>query len=469
MRSNKPLPIYQNVEILDSGSEGKSIGRVGEMIVFVPFVVPGDVVDIQVTRKKKNFAEGKAIHFHAYSDKRVEPFCKHFGLCGGCRWQGMGYEHQLYYKQKQVSDAFDRIGKLSYPVLLPIIPSPKIQHYRNKLEYSFSNKKWLVDGPMGQDMGEIDMRGIGFHLPLMFDRILHLDECYLQPEPSNQIRLAVHEIATAAGYDYYDARKYSGLMRNLMVRNTNTGDLMVILVVGSRDMEAINLILGELRIRFPMITSLMYMVNEKSNDSLNDLHAELYDGKPYMEEVMEGLTFRVGPLSFLQVNSAQSLKMYTLTREFADLKGDELVYDLYTGTGTIANFIASKARKVIGIEYVEAAVEDARVNSEINGVKNTEFYAGDMAKLLTAEFFEIHGKPDVIITDPPRNGMHEHVVAQIRAAAPERVVYVSCNPATQARDLALMTEAYVIEIVQPLDMFPHTQHVENVTLLRRRS
>jgi 23S rRNA (uracil1939-C5)-methyltransferase len=468
MKNKKPLPIYQNVEILDSGSEGKSIGKVGEMVVFVPFVVPGDVVDIQVLKKKKNFAEGKAIFFHAYSDKRTEPFCKHFGLCGGCRWQGMAYEHQLFYKQKQVQDAFERIGKLSFPPLETIIPSPDIKHYRNKLEYSFSNKKWLVDGPLAQEMGSIEMRGLGFHLPTMFDRVLDLEECYLQPEPSNLIRLFVHQLALKAGYDYYNARSYTGLLRNLMIRNTNTGDLMVVLVVSTRDEAAIQHILGELRENFPMITSLMYIVNQKSNDSLNDQVVELYDGKAYMEEVMEGLTFRVGPLSFLQVNSAQSLKMYTLARTYAGLDGHELVYDLYTGTGTIANFIASKARKVVGIEYVDAAVGDAVINSEINGIGNTAFFSGDIAKVLSPEFFEAQGRPDVIITDPPRNGMHETVVRQILSAAPQKIVYISCNPATQARDIALMEQDYRIEIVQPLDMFPHTQHVENIALLIKR-
>jgi len=468
MKNRRPLPVYEHVEILDAGSEGKSIGKVGEMVVFVPFVVPGDIVDVQVTRKKKNFAEGKAILFHQYSDKRIVPFCKHFGLCGGCRWQGMKYEHQLFYKQKQVQDAFERIGKFDFPEVLPIIPSPNIQHYRNKLEYSFSNKRWLVDGPLAQDLENIDMRGLGFHLPLMFDRVLDLDECYLQPEPSNQIRLFVHKLCLEAGYDYYDARKYTGLMRNLLVRNSNTGDLMVVLVVGSRNEAAIEHILSSLRIAFPMITSLMYIVNEKTNDSINDQVVEVYDGKPFMEEVMDGLTFRVGPLSFLQVNSPQSLRMYTITREYADLQGNELVWDLYTGTGTIANFVAKNALQVIGIEYLESAVEDARLNSALNNIHNTEFFAGDIAKVLSVDFVASHGKPDVVITDPPRNGMHESVVKQILAAAPDKIVYISCNPATQARDLALMTDFYRIEKVQPLDMFPHTQHVENIALLVKK-
>jgi 23S rRNA (uracil1939-C5)-methyltransferase len=461
----KPLPVIEQIEILDAGSEGKCIGKVGEMVVFVPFVVPGDVVDVQLTRKKKNFAEGKAIRFHSYSDKRVTPFCRHFGLCGGCRWQGMEYQHQLYYKQKQVQDAFERIGKLTFPPLATIIPSPNVQHYRNKLEYSFSNRKWLEDGPLAEGMGDIDMRGVGFHLPLMFDRVLDLTECYLQPEPSNLIRLFVRDISLKAGYDYYDARNYTGLMRNLMVRNSNNGDLMVIFVFGYRDEDAIQYLLDATLKEFPMITSLMYIINEKKNDSLSDQVVELYSGKEYMEEVMDGLTFKVGPLSFLQVNSPQSLVMYRLAKEFADLKGGEVVYDLYTGTGTIANFVAEKAGKVIGLEYVDSAVEDARRNSEYNGISNTRFFAGDIAKVLTPDFFRAEGKPDVIITDPPRSGMHENVVLQIMEASPKRIVYISCNPATQARDLAMMESKYKIEKVQPLDMFPHTQHVENIALL----
>ncbi len=460
----EPL-ILENVEIIDAGAEGKAIARYNDMVIFVPFVVPGDVCDIRIVSRKRRFYEGKAIKFHKLSDKRTTPVCSHFGTCGGCRWQGMSYEYQLFYKQKQVSDNFSRIGHLEYPEIKPILASANTEFYRNKLEYTFSPFRWLTHEEMDIDPAERDMNALGFHIPGMFDRIIDIDKCWLQPEPTNIIRLAVKEFAKSRNLSFYDIRNFKGDLRNLIIRNSNTGDLMVIMVFGTDDSEVINMVMNFISEKFPQISSLYYVVNQKHNDTIGDLEPVLFKGNAYITEQMENLQFKIGPLSFFQTNSVQALELYKVAREFAGLKGDEVVYDLYTGTGTIANFIAANASKVIGIEYVEAAVKDAEVNSVINNIANTSFFAGDMVKVLTQEFLAVHGKPDVIITDPPRAGMHEKVLVWMLEASPSRIVYVSCNPATQARDLMQLSEKYVIKAIQPVDMFPHTHHVENVCLL----
>jgi len=464
VKNEGPL-IIENIEILDAGAEGNAIARYNDMVIFVPFVVPGDVCDIRIVSRKRRFLEGRAIRFHSYSPSRVEPVCSHFGICGGCRWQSMSYREQLRYKQKQVSDNFSRIGHLEYPEIKPILASANTEFYRNKLEYTFSPYRWLTQDEMNIDPAERDMDALGFHIPGMFDRIVDIEKCWLQPEPTNEIRLAVKMFAKSKSLSFYDIRKFNGDLRNLIIRNSNTGDLMVIMVFGTGSSEVIDMVMNFLSERFPQITSLYYVVNQKHNDTISDLEPVLFKGEAFMTEQMENLHFRIGPLSFFQTNSVQALELYKVAREFAGLKGDEVVYDLYTGTGTIANFIAAKASKVIGIEYVEAAVKDAEVNSGINNIANTNFFAGDMVKVLTQEFLTAHGKPDVIITDPPRAGMHEKVVLWILEASPSRIVYVSCNPATQARDLILLKEKYNIKAIQPVDMFPHTQHVENVCLL----
>lgn len=465
-RKEKGAPlIIEQVEILDAGSEGKAIARYNDMVIFVPYVVPGDVCDIRIVSKKRRFYEGRAVKIHKYSDKRIEPVCNHFGICGGCKWQGMDYQQQLYYKQKQVSDNFSRIGHLDYPDILPIKASPITEFYRNKLEYTFSTHRWLSEDEMNTDPSERDMDALGFHIPGMFDRVIDIEKCYLQPEPSNQIRLGLKQFAKENGLSFYDIRNFTGDLRNVIVRNSNTGDLMVIMVFGTDDQEVIRKVMEFLAGDIFTISSLYYVVNQKHNDTINDLEPVLYKGSAFNTEQMENLRFRIGPLSFFQTNSTQALELYRITRDFAGLTGSEIVYDLYTGTGTIANFVASMASKVIGIEYVEPAVQDARINAQINGIQNTQFFAGDMVKVLTPEFIEENGQPDVIITDPPRAGMHEKVVMRILEARPSRIVYVSCNPATQARDLSLLAGSYQIKAVQPVDMFPHTHHVENVCLL----
>ncbi len=463
-KNEGPL-ILENVEIIDIGAEGKAVARVDDMVVFVPYAIPGDVCDIRVISKKRRFLEGRVIRFHRQSPMRVEPVCSHFGICGGCKWQNLEYSRQLYYKQKQVEDNFKRIGHLEFPEILPIKGSPRSEYYRNKLEFTFSPNGWLTDGEMNLPMEERDARALGFHMPGMFDRVLNIRHCHLQSDISNRIRLAIKEFVIKKEYSFYNIRKFEGDLRNIIIRNSNTGDLMVIMVFGTDDRLIIEEVMKFLSETFTEITSLYYMVNQKKNDAVNDLEPVFYSGLPHMTETMDGLEFRIGPLSFFQTNSGQALELYSIAREYAGLTGKEIVYDLYTGTGTIANFVARQSAKVIGIEYVEAAVGDARANSAVNNIINTEFFAGDMARVLTAEFIEANGRPDVVITDPPRAGMHEKVVKGILDAAPERVVYVSCNPATQARDISLMAEKYRITKVQPVDMFPHTHHVENICLL----
>ena len=466
-RKKKPLPLFEKVEITDAGSEGKAIARVENMVVFVPFVVPGDVVDIKVVRKKKNYFEGKATAFHSYSPLRIEPRCEHFGLCGGCKWQNMSYDDQLKFKQKQVYDNFTRIGKFEIPEIRPILGSDKQYFYRNKLEYTFSNRKWLVaEEFLGKT--EQDMNGLGFHLPGMFDRIIDVSNCYLQPEPSNRIRLATRDYCLKHDFSFYDVKNQSGFMRNLIIRTASTGQVMVIVVVAQDRIGDLKNLMDYLIGEFAEITSLFYVLNTKRNDIINDLEPELYYGKGFIVEEMEGLKFKVGPLSFYQTNSEQARRLYAVARDFAELQGNEVVYDLYCGTGTITNFVAPKAKKVIGIEYIPSAIDDARENSRLNNITNTTFFVGDIAKTLNPEFFAENGKPDVIITDPPRAGMHPKVVEQTIAAQPEKIVYVSCNPATQARDIAMVQEQYEVSRIQPVDMFPQTHHVENVVLLTKK-
>lgn len=468
-RKRDKLPVLEGIAITGVAAEGKAIARVDDKVVFVPFVAPGDVVDIQLTKKKNSYAEGRAIKFHSYSEKRVEPFCEHFGVCGGCKWQHLAYEDQLAFKQQQVTDSLERIGKVHIGEICPILGSSKTQYYRNKLEFTFSDKRWLTDDQIrsGESFGQ--MNGLGFHIPGMFDKVLDIHKCWLQTELSNDIRLAVKEYCLAhEGYPFFDLRNQEGFMRTLLIRTTSTGELMVILVFFHEDKERREALLAYVADRFPQITSLLYIINDKKNDTITDREVITFRGKDHIIEEMEGLRFKIGPKSFYQTNSTQAYELYKVARQFAGLTGNELVYDLYTGTGTIANFVSRQARKVIGIEYVPEAIEDARVNAKLNGIENTLFFAGDMKDILNEAFIKEHGKPDVIITDPPRAGMHDDVIKTILQAAPRRIVYVSCNPATQARDLSLMDAMYEVKKIQPVDMFPHTHHVENVALLSRR-
>jgi len=469
IRKKKQLPLLEKVLITDIAAEGKAIAKVDEKVVFVPYVAPGDIVDIQLTRKKNKYAEGKAIFFHSYSDRRSEPFCEHFGICGGCKWQHVPYEDQLKFKHKQVIDNLDRIGKIEMEEILPIVGSEKITFYRNKLEYTFSNKRWLTEEQIKSGESISDMEGLGFHIPGMFDKVLDIHKCWLQDDISNRIRLAVREYClTHDGYPFFDLRNQEGLMRTLMIRTTSIGDLMVVVVFYKEDKERREALLSYLAEQFPEITCLQYVINGKANDTITDQDVITYQGKDHIIEQMEGLSFKIGPKSFYQTNSEQAYNLYKIARDFAQLTGNELVYDLYTGTGTIANFISRQAKKVIGIEYVPEAIEDAKVNSAFNKIENTLFYAGDMKDILNETFITEHGRPDVIITDPPRAGMHDDVIKAILFASPQRIVYVSCNPATQARDLQLLDEQYRVKKVQPVDMFPHTHHVENVVLLEKR-
>lgn len=465
--ARKNLPVFERAEIINAAAEGKAIARVDGMVVFVPFAAPGDIADIRVVRKKKSFYEGRIVKLHQPSIQRTEPFCEHFTLCGGCSWQHVSYDHQLEFKRQQVIDNFKRIGKFDFTEPETILGSENTRDYRNKLEYTYSNRKWLT-ALTGSHREKPDMNGLGFHLPGMFDRILDINNCYLQPWPSNDIRLEARKIAIENGFVFYDHRKREGFLRNLIIRNSNTGECMVILVVNYFDEEKISLILDKLDARFPQITSLMYVVNTKLNDSLGDQEAILFKGKPYITEVMEDLNFRIGPLSFFQTNSAQALRLYQLAREMAGFQGSETVYDLYSGTGTIANFISRRVARVVGIEYVESAVDDARENARLNKIENTTFVAGDIAKVLNSGFINEYGLPHTVITDPPRAGMHEKVVQMLLQMAPGKIVYISCNPATQARDISMMADNYHVTRVQPVDMFPHTHHLENVVLMEKQ-
>lgn len=467
-RKRKPYPILTNVKITDIAAEGNALARVDDMVVFVPYGAPGDVVDIQITKKRKSYAEGHIVNITEPSTDRVEPRCSHFTVCGGCRWQHLPYEMQLKAKQQQVVDALTRIAKVKLPEISPIKGSARIWEYRNKMEYTYSNRRWLTPEQMAS--GEVfdDRNGSGFHIPGAFDKVLDIDKCYLQDDLGNRLRKFVKTFASEHGLSFYDLREQHGLLRTLMIRIASTGEVMAVMTFGEDNPEAISAVLDAIRAEFPDITSLMYVINLKVNDTIGDQEVLLHSGREYIEEEMEGLRFRIGPKSFYQTNSLQAYELYKVARDFAGLTGDELVYDLYTGTGTIANFVSRRARKVIGIEYVPEAIEDAKINSRVNGIDNTEFLAGDMKDVLTDEFIERNGRPDVMIVDPPRAGMHGDVVNVILNAAPRRIVYVSCNPATQARDLALLDAKYEVTAVQPVDMFPHTHHVENVVKLELR-
>ncbi len=467
-RKRKDLPIIENVEIVDVAAEGKSLARVDDMVVFVPFGAPGDIVDLKLDKKRKSYGEAHIVAMKKPSEIRVEPFCQHFGVCGGCKWQHIPYEYQLKYKRQQVVDALERIAKVDLPEVMPAMGSANTTHYRNKLEFTFSNKCWLTFEELNSGKEFPDRNALGFHIPGAFDKVLDIKKCWLQEDVSNEIRLFLRGYAIEKGYSFYDLRAQEGLMRTIMIRTTSTGEIMLIVVFGAPEEEAIADVMQALKSKFPQITSLQYVINLKVNDTIADQEVVLYSGREYVEEEMEGLKFRIGPKSFYQTNSQQAYELYKVARRMADLSGDELVYDLYTGTGTIANFVSRKAKKVIGIEYVPEAIEDAKLNSAVNVIDNTEFYAGDMKDILTDEFVEANGRPDVMIVDPPRAGMHEDVVNVILNAEPERIVYVSCNPATQARDLALLDAKYRVTEVQPVDMFPHTHHVENVVKLVRK-
>lgn len=471
-RKRKELPELKNIEITGVAAEGNALARLdggNGIVCFIPFGAPGDIADIQLTRKKHSFAEGRIVRLAKPSEIRVEPRCEHFTICGGCRWQHLPYEFQLQCKQQQVVDAMERIAKIEIPAISPILGSEHIWGYRNKMEYTMSNKAWLTLEQLrsGEDFPDRD--AAGFHIPGSFDKVLDIHECHLQEDFGNRLRLFVKKVAKDNGYSFFDLKGQTGLMRTLMIRTASTGEKMAVVVFGEDDPTAIETVMSAVKEQFPELTSLLYVINTKANDTIGDLDIITYSGRPYIEEEMEGLRFRIGPKSFYQTNSLQAYRLYSVARDFADLKGDELVYDLYTGTGTIANFVARGCRHVVGIEYVPEAIEDAKVNSAVNGIDNTEFYAGDMKDVLTDEFIATHGgHPDVMIIDPPRAGMHQDVVDVILRTLPGRIVYVSCNPATQARDLALLDAAYRVEAIQPVDMFPHTAHVENVVKLTLR-
>ena len=468
-KKRKQLPLLEKVPITGVAAEGKAIARVDGMTVFVPFAVPGDVADIQITKKKSNYAEGKVTRFESFSENRADPFCEHFGTCGGCKWQILPYGEQLKYKQKQVEDNLTRIGKVELPEISPILGAPETTFYRNKLEFTFSDKRWLTEKEISSGSEPRQMDALGFHIPGMFDKVLDINKCWLQDDLSNQIRNAARDFCLKNKFSFFDLRNQSGLMRTLILRNTSVGEWMVIVVFYEDDAEKREMLLNFLAGKFPQITSLLYIINRKANDTITDQEVICWKGREYIVEEMEGLQFKIGPKSFYQTNSRQAYSLYKVAREFAGLSGSERVYDLYTGTGTIANFVARNAGKVIGIEFVEEAIEDARKNSRNNNIENTSFFAGDMRKILTEDFIREHGRPDVIITDPPRAGMHDDVIGAILFAEPQRIVYVSCNPATQARDLNLLDSKYRVARVQPVDMFPQTHHVENVVLLERRT
>lgn len=467
-RKKTPLPIFENVEIVDIAAEGKAIAKVDNRVVFVPYAIPGDVVDVQLARKRKNFAEGRVVRFVEYSANRVKPFCDYFGVCGGCKWQMLPYTEQIKYKEQQVIDNLTRIGKIELPEISPILGSETTEFYRNKLEFTFSNKKWLTLEQIESGETFDNMNGLGFHIPGAFDKVLDIEKCWLQDDISNQIRNFVRTYCYEKGYTFFDLRNRGGLMRTLIVRTSTTGQLMLIVVFYEDDRKEHEDLLSAIEKEFPQITSLLYVINQKANDTIGDQEVLVWKGEDHIYEEMEGLKFKIGPKSFYQTNSKQAYELYKVARDYAGLTGEELVYDLYTGTGTIANFVARQAKKVVGIEYVEDAIEDAKENSKHNNIDNTLFFAGDMKDILTQDFINEHGRPDVIITDPPRAGMHDDVINVILFAEPKRIVYVSCNPATQARDLSLMDEKYKVIKVQPVDMFPHTHHVENVVLLEKR-
>ena len=470
-RKKKSLPVLENITITDYAAEGKALARVNELVVFVPFAVPGDVVDLQVRRKKHSYCEAEIIRFIKYSERRVKPFCQHFGICGGCKWQNIPYDEQLRMKQKQVYDQLTRIGKVNLPEFNQILGSVKTQGYRNKLEFGCSNRRWLTQDEIASGSDFTQMNAVGFHITGAFDKILPIEKCWLMDDLQNKIRNAIRDYAYEHDIVFYDIRRQCGLLRDIMVRNSDTGEWMVLIQFHyekDEDEVIAKNLLQHIADGFPEITSLLYVNNQKGNDTFNDLNIEVFKGNDYIYETMDGLTFKVGAKSFYQTNTKQAYHLYSVVRNFANLTGNELVYDLYTGTGTIANFVSRYAKRVIGIEYVPEAIEDAKINSEINNISNTLFFAGDMKDILTESFISENGTPDIIITDPPRAGMHPDVVQTIIKTAPKKIVYVSCNPATQARDLSLLDNLYEVVAVQPVDMFPHTPHVEDVVLLNRR-
>lgn len=467
-RKKANYPLIEGLEITTLAAEGKAMGRWQDVVVFVPMTVPGDVVDVQVRSKRRRYMEGFVVRYVKRSALRAEPFCEHFGVCGGCKWQNLPYEEQLRFKTEQVRDQLTRIGKVGLPAIAPCLGSARTQFYRNKLEFTFADRRWLTREEVAAGDDITAGPAVGFHIPNMFDKVLDIDKCWLQPEPSNAIRLETRRFCLENGYTFHNARSHTGLMRNMIVRTASTGEVMAVVVFGADDPERITALLDHLAERFPQITSLFYIVNTKFNDSVGDLEPVLYRGRDHIVEEMEGLRFRVGPKSFYQTNSEQAYELYKVARAFADIGPDDVLYDLYTGTGTIALFCAAHCKRVVGIEYVPEAIADARENAARNGIANATFFAGDMKAVLDDGFVAANGRPDVIILDPPRAGVDEPVLEVIRRAAPRRIVYVSCNPATQARDLALLDADYRVEAVQPVDMFPHTHHVENVVKLVRR-
>jgi 23S rRNA (uracil1939-C5)-methyltransferase len=468
MGKKKPLPVLEDIEITDIAAEGKAIARVNNKVLFVPLAIPGDVVDVQLTRKRTSYMEGYLVNIKKPSPLRIKPFCEHFGICGGCNWQQLPYPEQLKWKQKQVVDNLKRIAKVEIGKINDILPSENTQYYRNKLEYTFTDNRWLEKE---QIEGEAYIRepGAGFHIPGKFDKVLDINYCYHQPDPSNQIRLALKKFALLHNMEFFNLKTKQGFIRNLIIRNTNMGEWMAIVCFGSEEINNINKVLEYLSIEFPFLQSLMYVINTKQNDTINDLEIKLFKGRDHIIEEMEDLHFKVSPKSFYQTNSKQAYKLYCIVKSMANLSGNELVYDLYTGTGTIANFLAKYSKKVIGIDYVGDAIEDAKENSRINSINNTEFFTGDIKDILTQKFIDDNEHPDIIVADPPRSGMHASVINSILYACPSRIIYVSCNSATQARDIALLYDKYHVIEIQPVDMFPHTHHVENVALLLRKS
>ena len=469
--SKKKYPVLENIEITDFAAEGKSLARVDNYVVFVPFTVPGDVVDLQVIRKKHSFMEAKVVRFHRYSADRVQPFCLHFGICGGCKWQMLSYEKQLEYKQKQVADTLLRIGKVSVGEMLPIIGASDTREYRNKIEFSCSNKRWLTEEEVQQQVQYDNKNAIGFHIPGAFDKVLDIKECHLMTDLQNRVRNGLRDFANTRQISFFDLRNQVGVLRDMLFRTSNSGEVMLTIqfhyIDNEEERQAME-VLEYLETGFPELTTIVWVNNLKCNDTFGDLPVHIYKGQGYVYEMMEDLKFKVGPKSFYQTNNEQAYRLYSVVKDFCGLTGNELVYDLYTGTGTIANFLASSCRQVIGIEYVAEAIEDARINADINHINNANFFTGDMKDILTDEFLQQHGHPDVIVTDPPRAGMHPDVVEVILRTAPQRIVYVSCNPATQARDLQQLAEGYEVKVSQPVDMFPHTHHVENVVMLEKK-
>jgi len=471
MGRKKPLPLLEKIEITDFAAEGKSLARVNDLVIFVPYVVPGDVVDLQIVRKKHNYCEAKAVKFHEYSKLRIKPICPHFGVCGGCKWQNLSYSKQLFFKQQQVIDNLERIGKINLPEVMPIIGAENTERYRNKIEFSFSNKRWLTDAEVAADIKYENMNGVGFHIPGAFDKVLDIKECYLMDSIQDRVRNGVRIFANENHISFFDLRQQIGVLRDMMFRTSNSEEVMLVFqfhFTNSEEQAQAESVLFYIDQTFPEITTIVWVNNLKCNDTIADLETHIYKGSGFVYELMEDLKFKVGPKSFYQTNNAQAYNLYKTVRNFCELTGKELVYDLYTGTGTIANFIARQANFVIGIEYVEEAISDAKVNAELNHIDNVKFVAGDMKDILNEDFITENGTPDVIITDPPRAGMHADVIQSIFYAHPEKIVYVSCNPATQARDLALLDKMYEVNAIQPVDMFPHTQHIENVVLLKRR-